>query len=498
MTWNIVLGPPGTGKTTYLLNKVEQYLEDGVKPDKLGYLAFTKRAANEALSRAVDKFGYTTEELPYFRTIHSLCYFWAGLSRGDVLDRANLRKFSRQIGEKINSAWDGENMMTLSSKGDRMLFLENMSRNKGITYRKMWEQSDSDFSWLHFKWFTDHYKKFKEQHFLVDYTDMLDMYLLVDGSPRLDVLIIDEAQDLSSLQWSCVEKLARYSKEIYVAGDDDQAIYTWAGADVQKFISLEGSKKVLNQSYRVPRKVHDIALGVVNRIKTRIPKVWKPRKEEGGVYFHNKVEHIDMKEGEWLILARNNYLLNHVEEYLKLSGKVYQKNNKPSVPDNLIEAIQNWEKLRKGEEVEAFKIKKLLTYFKADSGVKKGFKTLKGEDDETLLNMKELKLKFGLLTDKIWHESFELLGDKQREYMISCLRAREKLVSSRIKLNTIHGSKGGEAENVVLLTDMANRSYEELYKNSDHECRAFYVGVTRTKNNLHIVKGKTRREVVFL
>jgi superfamily I DNA/RNA helicase len=327
---------------------------------------------------------------------------------------------------------------------------------------------------------------------------MLDMYLLVDGSPRLDVLIIDEAQDLSSLQWSCVEKLARYSKEIYVAGDDDQAIYTWAGADVQKFISLEGSKKVLNQSYRVPRKVHDIALGVVNRIKTRIPKVWKPRKEEGGVYFHNKVEHIDMKEGEWLILARNNYLLNHVEEYLKLSGKVYQKNNKPSVPDNLIEAIQNWEKLRKGEEVEAFKIKKLLTYFKADSGIKKGFKTLKGEDDETLLNMKELKLKFGLLTDKIWHESFELLGDKQREYMISCLRAGEKLVSSRIKLNTIHGSKGGEAENVVLLTDMANRSYEELYKNSDHECRAFYVGVTRTKNNLHIVKGKTRKEFVFL
>ena len=56
MTWNIVLGPPGTGKTTYLLNKVEQYLEDGVKPDKLGYLAFTKRAANEALSRAVELF----------------------------------------------------------------------------------------------------------------------------------------------------------------------------------------------------------------------------------------------------------------------------------------------------------------------------------------------------------------------------------------------------------------------------------------------------------
>ena len=71
-------------------------------------------------------------------------------------------------------------------------------------------------------------------------------------------------------------------------------------------------------------------------------------------------------------------------------------------------------------------------------------------------------------------------------------------MSSQIKLNTIHAAKGGECENVVLITDLATKTWDELYRNPDNECRAFYVGVTRTKSNLHIVRGKTRKEFLFV
>ena len=62
--WNIVVGPPGTGKTTFLLNKTEELIEKGYAPNKIGYLAFTRKAANEALSWATQKFDLDTDDLP--------------------------------------------------------------------------------------------------------------------------------------------------------------------------------------------------------------------------------------------------------------------------------------------------------------------------------------------------------------------------------------------------------------------------------------------------
>ena len=82
---------------------------------------------------------------------------------------------------------------------------------------------------------------------------------------------------------------------------------------------------------------------------------------------------------------------------------------------------------------------------------------------------------------------------EEREFYVSMLRRGESLTNEpRIKISTIHGSKGGEADNVVLLTDMAYNTWEATNLNQDSEYRVWYVGVTRAKQNLNIIMPRGR------
>ncbi len=79
----IVLGPPGTGKTHTLLNEVDNCLKQ-TDPNKIGYFAFTQKAAYEARDRAMEKFNLTEDDLPNFRTLHSLAFRRLGIKKENV------------------------------------------------------------------------------------------------------------------------------------------------------------------------------------------------------------------------------------------------------------------------------------------------------------------------------------------------------------------------------------------------------------------------------
>jgi DNA helicase-2/ATP-dependent DNA helicase PcrA len=75
----------------------------------------------------------------------------------------------------------------------------------------------------------------------------------------------------------------------------------------------------------------------------------------------------------------------------------------------------------------------------------------------------------------------------------------EKLnAKPRIELSTIHAAKGGEADNVLLLTDLTQTTMNTYERNPDDENRLFYVGATRTKENLHIVEPKKQSKGYIL
>ena len=116
---------------------------------------------------------------------------------------------------------------------------------------------------------------------------------------------------------------------------------------------------------------------------------------------------------------------------------------------------------------------------------------LKGMTKGSFYGIDQLTNDFGLKTKKVWYEAFNDAGARRIEYLRKMRANGEKLNKKpRIELSTIHAAKGGECENVVLLTDLTKTTMEAYEKNPDDENRLFYVGATRTKENLHIINPK--------
>ena len=80
--------------------------------------------------------------------------------------------------------------------------------------------------------------------------------------------------------------------------------------------------------------------------------------------------------------------------------------------DSLLEAILDWEKLRKGESISAMQVRKIYRYMTSDRGVARSYKTLKSTFDEERLTLQDLLASYGLLTTAIWHEAFDKISDK--------------------------------------------------------------------------------------
>jgi len=460
-----------------------------VPSKEIGYFSFTRKASHEARDRAVLKFPLLNEktDFPYFQTLHSLAFHALPIKMDNVMSPARLQEFAKEAGLEISvSAEEG----TTFGSGDNPVLNEiNLARIRGVDLRKHYDQSHIEIEWHQFEYVERAYRHYKESHQLVDFTDMLERVVTMpDLLPELDTVIIDEAQDLSRLQWKLVEVLASRCKHMHIAGDDDQCIFTWAGADVDSLLALEGRVTILDKSYRVPARVHTLANAVVKRIRNRQEKYWEPRDFEGHIATYNRVDDVPLDEGQWLFLASTNYLLDPVHEWLRSLGVWFERSGNPSMPPQIIQSVIDWEKLRRGAAVPCDSVRNLYRYL-GPQYVARGHKMFKEGDPERMYSLKDLKEHHGLQEESpIWHEALEKIGDNRRNYLISILRRGAKLsVKPRIRLSTIHGAKGGEADNVVVMMDLSPKSTKEYAHNADAMFRLFYVAITRTRQTLHLV-----------
>ena len=491
-----IFGPPGTGKTTTLLNMVDKALEEGTPPDRIAFLAFTRKAATEARDRAAERFNLDPKkDLIFFRTLHSLALTMSDIRPEQVMQEENYRELSRTIGVELgaqkNTSID-EDVPSMVASSDPILGLINLARLRKVDLRDQYNESQIEQDWNTVNFVDKCLREYKESMGFFDFTDMLQHF--AEGGetfcPKFDLCFLDEAQDLSPLQWDIAHLLDKQSTKMYCAGDDDQAIYRWAGADVDHFINLPGGSEILSQSYRIPKRVHDVAENVVRRIGRRFPKQYEPRSELGNVTRITTINSLDMSQGDWLILSQAGYQLNPVAQDLKSNGYLFNYRGRRSISEKVSEAVNGWEQLRKGREISGKVARMVYSYMSIGERVVRGFKKLSGVEDDDLVTFDKLTTNHGLLAkdNMIWSEAMDKLPDTDRAYVTALLRRGEKFNGvPRITASTIHGSKGGEADNVILFTDLSPAADTQFQRNPDDTHRVFYVGVTRAKQNLYIV-----------
>jgi len=491
----IILGPPGTGKTTTLLNLVDEFIKDGVRPKQIGYFSFTKKAATEAATRAADKFGLDIEnDLTFFRTLHSYAFNQLGVTKEKMMGPAEYKEFGIKCGIPIKTAKFSTDDGTFNSDNEYLTII-NTARVKRMDLLEYYDsrQNILDIERNTLFLLAEELEKFKKEKGLKDFTDLLEDFLEKETTKKFEVLFIDEAQDLSLLQWDMVRKIWENANKTYIAGDDDQAIFKWAGADVDHFIALKEEVddiKTLDQSYRIPGgPIHELSQKIINKIQNRFDKSYKPRDEIGILKRYSDITQVNMSEGNWLILSSANHFLEDAKDLCEIQGWYYQYRGINSVPLKLLLALNNWEAWRKGAHLNHLEIKNIYEYLGSNvlPGFKKG-KTLHSEEKYTLQKCKE---NHGLLTDKVWFEAFEGLDPITETYIRNMRANGEKINKNpRIIMSTIHGAKGGEADKVLLMQDLTNAALETFSHDPDELHRLFYTGATRAKRELHVLDPK--------
>lgn len=483
-------------------------IDDEVKntPVKeIGYFTHTTAAARDAQERLKDQ-GLLFKDMCWMRTSHSAACRLAHISRDTIWGSPSDWKALQQAGFACSGAFDKEDgIEDDTGTWDVTHFVYGVIRarlqslpegvlNFNAEHKKLELRSLEDFAVA--------YERVKAERGRKDFNDMLTEYIDNDYGPSpIKVLFLDEAQDFSRLQWRFIEKLCAAGVEhLYVAGDDDQAIFTFTGSDEYGFLDLPADvNEVLTKSWRCPVRVGKEAEKLTSRLQRRKPKVVEWQDKPGAVTWAGATWQ-EMPWQKWaagdqqvMLLARHRRKLWSVRKHLRNIGVPTTMDGKISAT-KVVEIAIIYHDIKAGRNVAYHDAARLLWWFghrrRSDNLRKrKGFveiDDLKGIDFNT---------PWIAYLSKSRSEETEL--HEMRTILVAqgidILRSKPM-----IDVSTYHSAKGREADVVVCLTDCSKAVWDEQARNPDGEIRLAYVGLTRTKNECIVLPPTKPKQMIGL
>jgi len=405
MTVKIFYGPPGTGKTKRLVGIARDH-------GRGLFLSYTRAAAAEAASRLT---GIEPS------TLHSYAFRALNMNRASVVDKPKLSAFGKTIGIPFQNRAEGDDEL---QEGDEYLQVYSFSRNRMIEPDLAYDEFGRPGTHDRWRLFCDGYQKWKDTYGYMDFDDMLVRFVGLNKKYAFPCVYVDEAQDCSPLQWAALDRICTGAGNVYLAGDDDQAIYEWNGADPHGMLAFEerhrGEHEVLRDSYRVPRKVYAAVNNkLMKQMERRVKKTWKPRDAEGSILTYGDVSDVKFLGFTGMILGRDRWRVEEIKHML----------NREMIPYRAPGGMSPWtskiaEALRKKEKVDI---------------------------------------------PPHWQEFYAQADLSQ---------------PINIDVSTIHQAKGREAGAVIVDLQLSAKTLLGLELNRDAELRVMYVALTRTSHDL--------------